>query len=68
MELHDTRMLGGMTRGGWNAVAVALLAVGLVAAIAMDGDVPATVTKGLLVGLLGLDFVMIRWLIGLNGN
>ncbi|MGH2533479.1 MAG: hypothetical protein ACRDJW_14365 [Thermomicrobiales bacterium] len=55
-----------MTRIGWNTLAVALLVIGLFVAIAMDGELPAAVTKGLLVGLLGLDVVVIRWLIGLN--
>jgi hypothetical protein len=51
-----------MFRNHVHALIGLTLAVGLIVAIATDGQLPPMATKGLLVGLLGLDGLTIHWL------
>jgi hypothetical protein len=66
MNLHLDGMIFDMVRHRVHTLATVLLAIGLVVAIALDGDLPAPMAKGLFLTLMGLDFVMIRWLMKVN--
>jgi hypothetical protein len=55
-------MVMGMFHNRMHTLIGLTLAVGLIVAIATDGQLPPMATNGLLVGLLGLDGVTIHWL------
>ncbi|HET8524874.1 MAG TPA: hypothetical protein VFL82_16705 [Thermomicrobiales bacterium] len=55
-------MVSGMFHSRMHVLIGLMLAVGLIVAIATDGQLPPMATKGLLVGLLGLDGLTIHWL------
>lgn len=68
MSPFGTGMVVEMVRQRMNVLATVLLLIGLIVAVATDGTLPEPAAKGLFIALLGLDGVMIRWLIKVNNS